>query len=138
VLGDYEANSTGRIENVSIPLLFVNALDDAFGTWRCLHDPYSIVNSGAGNVFMLITEYGGHVGYVNLDKFNNLTLFSINNFNTVLRWPTGLNPAKDGWKFIHTVTSNFVTSYEKAYKYKFPGDHGNTLFNIERASSSKS
>ena len=79
---------TGRIAKVSIPLLILNALDDTFGSWRCAVpvDPELIASSGKGNIFLLFTKYGGHVG-----------------------WPTGSRP--DGWSWMNSIPKTFTDAY---------------------------
>ena len=84
------SNHVDRVADVAIPLLFVNALDDTFGSWRCLGVPNQVVKSGKGNVFLLITKHGGHVG-----------------------WPTGLNPSLDAWKWMNNIPKSFIDAYQK-------------------------
>lgn len=78
----------GRIGNVHIPLCVVHALDDPLITWRTLNKPEKVVRSG--NVFMLITQTGGHVG-----------------------WPLKMNPQTEGWKWMNEyAVSSFVNSVD--------------------------
>mmetsp|Transcript_14801 Transcript_14801/g.18646 ORF Transcript_14801/g.18646 Transcript_14801/m.18646 type:complete len:248 (-) Transcript_14801:156-899(-) len=57
----------GKLENTSIPLLIVNALDDPIAYWKTLgkrdDDPSNIVKIGKSNIYMLLTQHGGHVGW---------------------------------------------------------------------------
>jgi hypothetical protein len=82
--------SGGKIHTVSIPLLIVHALDDPLITYRAtcqnngfLH-PTNIVKTGKGNVMILITKAGGHVG-----------------------WPLGMIPTIDKWKWMSDVVMSF-------------------------------
>ena len=53
-----------HLPNVSIPLAMVAALDDPLVCEKTMGDPWTTVNSNeAGNVFLLLTQKGGHVGY---------------------------------------------------------------------------
>ena len=87
----------GRIENISIPLCIVHALDDPLITWKTvaanegLRHPSNIVKAGLGNVMMLLTKAGGHVG-----------------------WPLGFNPAVEKWAWMSGVVHNFVDAFESA------------------------
>ncbi len=80
-----------RVHNVSIPLLVIHALDDPLITWRTvaanrgfLH-PSSLTQTGTGNLFLLLTKAGGHVG-----------------------WPLGWMPQAHGWKWMNNVAKDFV------------------------------
>jgi len=85
------SGGVGRIANVSIPLLVVNALDDPIAYPKCLgNDPQRVSTSGSGFTLLLITEKGGHVG-----------------------WPIGMNPATTGWIWMSTVASSFVDSVQR-------------------------
>mmetsp|Transcript_23545 Transcript_23545/g.36313 ORF Transcript_23545/g.36313 Transcript_23545/m.36313 type:complete len:604 (+) Transcript_23545:125-1936(+) len=78
----------GRISNVHIPLCVVHALDDPLITWRTLNKPEKVVYSG--NIFMLITQTGGHVG-----------------------WPLQMNPKTEGWRWMNEyAVSSFVNSVD--------------------------
>jgi predicted alpha/beta-fold hydrolase len=82
----------GRIANVSIPFCVLHALDDPLTTWRTAgKDPFKLVNSGSGQIMLLLTKSGGHVGF-----------------------PMGLNPQKNGWKFMNDAVSSFVKSVDSA------------------------
>lgn len=84
----------GDIANVAIPFCVFNALDDPVISWRTLgHNPTKLVNSGSGHILLLLTKTGGHVS-----------------------WPTGLNPRREGWRFMNDVAANFVNSVEAAKK----------------------
>ena len=47
--------------------------------------------SGSGYIMMLLTDAGGHVG-----------------------WPLGLNPRKEGWKWMNNAVSSFTNSVHLA------------------------
>ncbi len=56
-------NQWGRIANVSIPFAVLQALDDPLVGWRTIgtDDPQGLVDSGSGNVLLVLTKAGGHV-----------------------------------------------------------------------------
>lgn len=85
-----EMSAMHYIENVKIPLLVVHALDDPLITVRTLGIPEEVVNSGDGNVLMLITKSGGHVGF-----------------------PIHNNPVAHQWKWMSDQVSDFTHSYTK-------------------------
>ena len=86
-------NSWGRIESVSIPFVVLQALDDPLVGWRTIgtEKPQELVASGSGNLMLLLTKAGGHVG-----------------------WPLGTNPKKYGWKWMNDVARDFVVAVDKA------------------------
>lgn len=89
-MGDFvsfEASEVGRIADVSIPLCVVQALDDPIAYWGTLGDPAKVSTTGKGNVMLLLTRRGGHVG-----------------------WPLGLNPAEEGWRWMNNIALSFVES----------------------------
>ena len=79
--------SWGRIANVSIPFLVVQALDDPLVGWRTIgtQDVQGLADSGSGNTMLLLTKAGGHVG-----------------------WPLGSNPKLNGWKWMNDVAKDFA------------------------------
>ncbi|KAL7541916.1 hypothetical protein ACHAXR_011674 [Thalassiosira sp. AJA248-18] len=90
-MADWERNRyEGRISNVSIPLLCIQALDDVVGYWKTFHDPTKVSKSGDGNTVLLFTRTGGHVG-----------------------WPLGWNPAVDGWRWMSDAASSFAESVDR-------------------------
>lgn len=80
-------SSWGRIANVSVPFLVVQALDDPLVGWRTVgtENVQGLADSGSGNTMLLLTKAGGHVG-----------------------WPQGTNPKKEGWKWMNDVGRDFV------------------------------
>jgi predicted alpha/beta-fold hydrolase len=96
-----EENPTyhGRIANVSIPLCMLHALDDPLITWKTvvsntgLRHPSNLVKTGSGNLMLLLTKSGGHVG-----------------------WPLGVNPSVEKWAWMNGAVHNFVTAFELAKK----------------------
>jgi predicted alpha/beta-fold hydrolase len=64
---DYYAKCSARpfLKNVIKPTLIINALDDPFLPEACY--PYKEINENE-NLSGLFPNYGGHVGFVNLDK----------------------------------------------------------------------
>jgi len=83
----------GRLSNIAIPLAVVHALDDPLITWRTVSavDPSLMVNAGQGNLILLLTKSGGHVG-----------------------WPLGKNPASRGWEWMNNCARDFVNSVDAA------------------------
>lgn len=93
-MADFDLNGyEGRISNVSIPLLCVQSLDDPIGYWKTFHDPVKVSKSGNGNTMLLFTKAGGHVG-----------------------WSLGINPAKQGWRWMSDVASSFAESVDRVRK----------------------
>lgn len=90
-------NNSYRIMNISVPMGILQALDDPISTWRCTTSnsgflrPDRLVRSGNGNIVLLLTEKGGHVG-----------------------WPTGMQPHIKGWEFMNEAAASFVEAFDKA------------------------
>ena len=100
-LDQNESHDIGRIGNVSIPFLVVHALDDPITSWRTIgHYPFALTRSGSGNVIMLLTARGGHVG-----------------------WPLGWNPRRSGWFWMSNTIATFVQSVDLARKEKMTYDY---------------
>lgn len=92
-------NQSAKIHDVSIPLLVVHSFDDPLLTWRAtvrnsgfMH-PENLVKSGSGNLMLLLTKAGGHVG-----------------------WALGLWPTKHKWKWMSDVVMSFAQSVDEAKK----------------------
>mmetsp|Transcript_37547 Transcript_37547/g.80102 ORF Transcript_37547/g.80102 Transcript_37547/m.80102 type:complete len:208 (+) Transcript_37547:784-1407(+) len=85
----------GRISNVSIPFAVLQSLDDPLVGWRTIgtDDPKGLVDSGAGNLMLVLTKGGGHVG-----------------------WPLGHNPSKLAWKWMNDAARDFVLAVDMARK----------------------
>jgi len=98
------SKSWGRIENVSIPFLVLQALDDPLVGWRTIgtEDVQGLAESGRGNTILLLTKAGGHVG-----------------------WPLGGNPKKHSWEWMNNVGRDFVLAIMAAAKE----GHSNGLVN---------
>jgi len=89
-----KAANVGKIENVSIPFCVLHALDDPLVTWRVVgQNPSALVHSGQGNIILLLTKTGGHVG-----------------------WPVGIVPSVYRWKWMCDAIQDFAKSVEKARK----------------------
>jgi hypothetical protein len=60
---DSGSQEWGRIANISVPFAVLQALDDPIVGWRTLgtSDLQGLVNSGSGNVMLILTKSGGHV-----------------------------------------------------------------------------
>jgi len=92
-----DENKTGKIHGVSIPLLVVHAFDDPLVTWRTtvqnsgLMHPSNLVRSGSGNLMLLLTKAGGHVG-----------------------WPLGLWPTENKWRWMSDVVMSFARSVDES------------------------
>jgi predicted alpha/beta-fold hydrolase len=91
--GRIPLENNGKIHNVSIPMVVVHAFDDPLITARAtvqndgfMH-PDNLVKSGNGNLLLLLTKAGGHVG-----------------------WPLGLNPALQKWKWMSDVAMSFAVA----------------------------
>ena len=86
-----------RILNVSIPLCVLHALDDPIATWRGntanqgLMHPENLVRLGKGNVLLLLSAKGGHVG-----------------------WPVGWLSPRYGWQFMSEAAGSFVEAVARA------------------------
>ena len=92
--------SDKKIGNLSVPLLVLQSLDDPISTWRCnaandgLFHPSRLVHEikeKGGNLVILLTKKGGHVG-----------------------WPLGWWPSNHNWQFMSNVASGFVNSVIRA------------------------
>jgi hypothetical protein len=85
--------SDKKIANIAIPMLILQALDDPVSTWRNvvanhgLMHPENLVRTGQGNLVILLTQKGGHVG-----------------------WPLGWWPSKNNWKFMSDTAAGFVNA----------------------------
>lgn len=87
------AESWGRIANVSIPFLVLQALDDPLVGWRTLgtENVQGLADAGLGNTMLLLTKAGGHVG-----------------------WPLGNNPKTEGWKWMNNIGRDFTLAVASA------------------------
>lgn len=91
----YYSNYTisSKISNLSIPLCVLHALDDPISTWRTVAAnegfmrPDRLVRSGRGNLMILLTERGGHVG-----------------------WPLGWLPQRQQWEFMSEAAAHFTNA----------------------------
>lgn len=92
---DSSGDEWGRIANVSIPFAVLQALDDPLVGWRTIgtDNPKGLVDSGSGNLMLVLTKGGGHVG-----------------------WPLGNNPKKFGWKWMSDAAGDFVHAVDMARK----------------------
>jgi predicted alpha/beta-fold hydrolase len=87
----------GRINNVSIPLLIVHAFDDPLITWQTVAanqghmHPDTLTKTGSGNLFLLLTKRGGHVG-----------------------WPLGNLPYIDSWRWMNDNAKCFAHAVQQA------------------------
>jgi predicted alpha/beta-fold hydrolase len=85
-----------RLQTLSIPLLVVHALDDPLISWRTVAANHGLMHPQQltqwvpnGNLFVLLTKRGGHVG-----------------------WPMGVNPTKHNWKWMNDVVMSFVQAHQ--------------------------
>jgi hypothetical protein len=84
-----------RLQTLSIPLLVVHALDDPLISWRTVAANHGLMHPQQltkwvpnGNLFVLLTKRGGHVG-----------------------WPMGVNPTRHNWKWMNDVVMTFVQAH---------------------------
>jgi hypothetical protein len=86
-----------KIHNVSIPLCVLHSFDDPIATWRTVAEnegfmrPDNLVSTGTGNLLLLLTRTGGHVG-----------------------WPLGWLPFRRNWEFMNEAAATFVESVARA------------------------
>ena len=85
-----------RIHQIAIPFCVVHALDDPLVTWRTvaandglLHPANLTSNIRSGNLLIVLTKAGGHVG-----------------------WPLGILPFVDQWKWMNNLAMSFVTAVD--------------------------
>ena len=96
-----DETSFGRIETVSIPLCMLFALDDPLTTWKNVvanegyRHPSNLSRIGQGNLMILLTKRGGHVG-----------------------WPTGWFPGNDKWKWMSEAMLSFGQAVNQAKRQK--------------------
>ena len=85
----------GRIADVSIPFAVVQSLDDPLVGWRTIgtNNPQRLADSGNGNVMLVLTKAGGHVG-----------------------WPLGNRPSNDKWKWMNDAARDFANAVDMAKK----------------------
>jgi len=95
--GPLENIKQARILNVSIPLCVMHSFDDPISTWRTIVGnegfmrPENLVRSGKGNLILLLTETGGHVG-----------------------WPIGWLSSRNNWVFMNEAAASFVDAVNQA------------------------
>jgi predicted alpha/beta-fold hydrolase len=86
-----------KIHNVSVPLLVLHAYDDPISTWRTnvanngFMRPGHLIKTGNGNLMLLLTATGGHVG-----------------------WPLGWFPFSRNWEFMSEAAASFVEAVGQA------------------------
>ena len=121
---NHSSITDGRIFNVSIPLCVMHAFDDPIATWKgvaansgFMH-PRNLVHSGNGNVLLLLTDRGGHVG-----------------------WPVGWFSFRNDWQFMSEAAGSFVEAIahaqEKIHPYNGPF-LAEKLFNESNSTTSNS
>mgnify|MGYP003873182169 CR=1 FL=1 len=97
---DYFKNTSmvfGKIHNISIPLCIMHALDDPISTWRTVSSnegfmqPTNLIRTGQGNLMLLFTKKGGHVG-----------------------WPLGWLSHRRQWEFMSEAAAHFADAVMKA------------------------
>jgi predicted alpha/beta-fold hydrolase len=98
---DYHDKDTtrlsGKISNVSVPLCVMHALDDPISTWKTVAAtsgfmrPERLVTTGSGNLMILLTKRGGHVG-----------------------WPKGWLSHRWQWEFMSEAVAGFANAVDKA------------------------
>ena len=110
----------GRIANVSIPFLVLQALDDPLVGWRTLGtgDVQSLADSGSGNTILLLTKAGECIFRLKVFVFcweNDRLIHSFTSYTLGghVGWPTN-NPKKDGWRWMNDIGRDFVLAFVKA------------------------
>jgi predicted alpha/beta-fold hydrolase len=94
---DDNDETLSRITNVNIPFCVLHALDDPLITWKTVASdegamhPSNLVKSGSGNLMLLLTKRGGHVG-----------------------WPIGWLPMRYKWKWMNDAAKEFVEAVARA------------------------
>jgi predicted alpha/beta-fold hydrolase len=95
--GELPMENHGKIHDVSIPLVVLQALDDPLVTYRStcqntgfMH-PENLVRTGTGNLMILVTKSGGHVG-----------------------WPLGTMPTAEKWRFMSDAVMSFARAVDNA------------------------
>ena len=97
-------DSKGAVHNVAIPLCVVHAMDDPLITWRTVASnegfthPETLTKSGSGNLMILLTKRGGHVG-----------------------WPLGWFPVVNKWRWMSEVAMSFARAVHDARAAKPKG-----------------
>jgi predicted alpha/beta-fold hydrolase len=106
LLGDIPLNNlelpanytkSARVFNVSVPLGVLHSLDDPISTWRTIVGnkgmmrPEELVRVGHGNIVLLLTRVGGHVG-----------------------WPTGWISTRYNWEFMSEACASFAEAVAHA------------------------
>jgi predicted alpha/beta-fold hydrolase len=102
----FRTRRRGRVDNISIPLLMIHAMDDPLLIWRTVAAPTGLMHptnlcraynetagtgTGSGKLLLLLTKRGGHVG-----------------------WPLGWNPAQYEWQWMSNVPASFVWAYHES------------------------
>jgi predicted alpha/beta-fold hydrolase len=88
-----------RIQSLSIPLLVIHALDDPLVTFRTvganhgLMHPTNLTKTGTGNLLLLLTKGGGHVG-----------------------WPLGWFFFLNTWKWMNDAAMSFTNAVDHSRK----------------------
>ena len=87
-----------RIHNVAIPLVMISALDDPLCSWRVVASNTGLMHPEilpsqvrSGNLVLLLTKAGGHVG-----------------------WPLGWAPQGRKWEWMNNAASTFAEAVLQA------------------------
>ena len=110
----------GRIANVSIPFVVLQALDDPLVGWRTIgtENAQGLADSGSGNVMLLLTKGGEHVGKKKPSSAKLCLVLPFHlrvlPFHNLQGWPVGNNPKKEGWKWMNNVARDFVLAIAAA------------------------
>lgn len=85
-----------QIHQLAIPFCVIHALDDPLVTWRTVaHNkgamhPANLAKTGKGNLLLLLTHKGGHVG-----------------------WPLGMLPYLQNWSWMNDAAATFAQSVQR-------------------------
>jgi predicted alpha/beta-fold hydrolase len=94
--------ASAKVFNISIPLCVMHAFEDPISSWRTVAasdgflEPNNLVHTGEGNLVLLLTEKGGHVG-----------------------WPIGWLPFLKKWEFMNEAAASFVDAVAEAKRIRY-------------------
>eukprot|EP00980_Cylindrotheca_fusiformis_P021650 scaffold8505_cov130-Cylindrotheca_fusiformis.AAC.16 len=86
-----------KVDSIAVPLVVLHAMDDPLLSWRAtcanegLMNPKNLVKTGTGNLMILLTKAGGHVG-----------------------WPVGFFFFQNNWKWMSDVAMSLATAVQAA------------------------
>ena len=91
--------------------------------WRTIGTdrPQELVESGKGNVMLLLTKAGGHgewrtMLYTPTQSNSNLCFIANTFSSTSVGWPLGMNPAANSWKWMSNSVRDFAEAVDESMK----------------------